>query len=317
MNQLASLSLDAEKHKTDAEMEKLLDDLNQAFCSLCEKFAEWDLLEEAQPVNYLTMFRETQRKFHHAGRLLLRKLQPVVMPPAADQQSSASQLKFGDGNISGTGNPSTDKTDGKPLTTESQPVEPMLIDSDDPNLNHPKSASKQVNQTNVGGQSTGGPAPPPLVTMEQLNAAVKSACEKDQQRTVDFDTITYDLHAQLFADMFELKPQTQLNPKEIVKIVQAIEAVTDNVKSMGFRLSTIMVRMMVMHVMSIVDPQSRDCWGYHIGFDEPTVERLLNFLVGRKIKAEAEFKKYKIPQVDKQKSEHQSRSPAPSTSKKS
>lgn len=297
---MKALSIAADDSQT-SDAATTLDQLNRVFCAICEIIREWNLLHEPNTAQNMNQFRTTQWEFHEAGSKLLKKLSEVGEPngsqPGAESFNGNHQLKFGtfEDSIVGNANNTTKQTE-----QTGQKDDQMVVD--------------ETNDT-VDGHSVKPSTSSHVTTMSELKEAVTTALKCTNNRAIDFHVISYELHAQLFAEVFKLQPMKESVAYGITKIIQTVEKTIAKVKEMGFRLEKLMVRLFIMHVIAVIDPQSRDCWDYHVGSREPTIEDMLNFLARRHAKYTAEAKSYTIPKMESGTGKRPSRSPAPTTSK--
>lgn len=144
------------------------------------------------------------------------------------------------------------------------------------------------------------------ITLQQLANGIKNAVanalkkpekeEWDDTRPLqNLDFATYKEQWELMAPIFSLPKQDSLNEQAINMVIDTIDNVAKKFDAKGFACSQQTKRMMLMHVASILDHETQQCWKYRLTTDDPTVESFPNFLIERK--ADAPAKKFKFPKL--------------------
>lgn len=284
---------------TDLDLAKKVEDLNRMFAELVD---EWRMMPDEGQQLHLHRYRAAQQKFHSSGMKLLTKLQPVSMPDShPGELTTESQVKFGSQEINIQENAAAEKND-----TNNTSPEAMQIDEE---LKSTQSTQCKPTTPKLTGASAS------IVTMAQLNEAVQKANQANEIVLRDFEAITYDLHGILLQDIFELPQQDVPDVNKMKKAARAIEKIIDRLTEYGFRMQPMVRRMMILHVVWSLDEHSRECWEFHMGIKEPSLQDLLNFMHLRIGRIQSGFRSnYTIPKVEQPRPKRPSRSPQPGAS---
>lgn len=296
---------------TDSELTEKMEELNKMFAELVE---DWQLMPIEAQQEYCDWYLVAQKKFHANGAKLVDRLMPVDMeslpPLTKGELENAPQLHFGDMTNVQANETITTSASGAPESVPVAPVQVEKMSIDD------EAKSTDPNDVQNVPPKLSCISPPSFTTLTELNEAIQLAQKKNEEMRTDLETVSYELHGTLFEEIFKLPRQDKPNPLEMEKMVKAIEIVTEQLNKMGLRIHPMVQRMLILHVVWSMDPQSRECWEYKVGFLEPTIPDLINFINGRKNKIQANFQKFTIPRVEKVIEKRQTQvEPKPSTSK--
>lgn len=239
---------------TESDLEKKIEELNALFASQVEV---WGFMSSDTKQTHSQQYRLAQQNFHTNGARLLTRLQQVMInmvPITQEEMANADQLRFGDDQCIVT------QASSAPITNVESSNEKMQIDDQfettEPN-GCEKSAPKETSKSAK------------IVTMEQLNEAVRQAEQKNETVFGGFKAITYELHGTLLQEIFEFPQQNEPNVLKMQQAVQAIDKVTNRLKEYGFHVNSMVQRMIILHVVWSLDKHIRECWEYKVGFAEP------------------------------------------------
>lgn len=285
--QFARMRIAVEKIDDVAEARQQLDAANRAFHDLYE---EWQVTPTEMQEKSLLEYEYAQRDFHTIGTVLTSKIHPPLLFGRFDKAHNLV-------------NKPADATSGALSSNQSNIGDEHKMDCED--------NSQQVSKELVHGMQPNSNAKSVMadeqqelllsrITMDQLTNAIQKAVDSALKKPIKEDwtdakplqnlcMATYKEQWELQKSLFALEKQTSLSAMGITKVINTIDEVMKQFQSKGYEWSAQTTRVTIMHIISVLDKVTQDCWRYRITVENPSFESLINFLNERKFDATIEI----------------------------
>lgn len=299
-----SLTMNAITEPQDAKVK--LSGATSDFHDLYENFST---LEDEEQTALTSLYFEGQRSFHTIGNALISMVCPVEFKfgefPNEQKEKNAidEPMEHATKELSNTGGTSTQNVD------EINPQQSVI--QNDPSNDRNQSVLPPANElmevdTNKDTQPEGLLLS--HVSMDGLAKAIQIAVNRSLEKPEkpewqegqplrELYLASYQEQSIMMAPVYALPQQSTLSEKAINTVITAINTVAKNFPLEGYAWSQQTKRMLIMHVTSVLDSATQDCWRYRTGTQEPTLEDLINFLIERKfdINKKNPLAEFKIP----------------------
>lgn len=111
-------------------------------------------------------------------------------------------------------------------------------------------------------------------------------------------SISYQQQLKLLKPVFELLPSSELDEDAIERIILSIQRTNEKLNDQQIQMDSATERMMIMHIVSLLDATTKDCWKFRLMTEQPTFDMLVDFLTIRKSDAKkASTAKFVIPKL--------------------
>lgn len=289
------------------EAKAQLQSANQSFHALYEN---WITMPPDQQEQTHGDYVDAQRDFHIIGSALVEKINPTPLFGSLGRNGEIAEdatMDVSGNNVVDT-KESESQTENPNAEIQQQPMEFEHGDQKDQQQQVPTSSGESTN--NVGNSNDEISQPKGVVisqiTLQQLangiQNAVQIALEKpvvdaweDTKPLQDLCMATYKEQWDLMAPIFSLVKQENLSKDAIETAIVAIDELEKRFESKGFKHSPQTKRMVIMHIVSMLDKETQNCWKYRNNINDPTVESFVNFLIERK--SDAIGCGFKIPKI--------------------